>query len=64
MSMGWDFRLDDLGHRLHLPRFIQSRLCDWWEKRLMGPEEFENQKEFMRKLWEEDAKLREEDEDG
>lgn len=31
---GWDFFIDDLGHKIHLPRFIQRRLCEWFDRRL------------------------------
>jgi len=30
-AAAWGY-LDDWGHRLHLPGFIQNRLCDWWDR--------------------------------
>lgn len=34
--LGWWARLDSLGHMLHLPTFIQRRICDRFEEWLSG----------------------------
>jgi len=47
MKMGWRGRTDDIVHYLPLPRWIVRPICDWYERWLLGPEDYEkHQQDF------------------
>lgn len=37
MKLGWDYHLDNIGHKLHLPKKLQGKICDWFDARLETP---------------------------